>query len=43
MSAYLEYCVQAWGPQHKKGTEQVQRRMTKVIRGLKYPLGLGLV
>ena len=32
----LEYCVQAWGLQHKKDAElfeQVQRRTTKMIRG----------
>ena len=34
---HLQYCVQAWGPQHKKDTElleQVHKRTTKVIRGL---------
>jgi len=36
---HLESCVQLWSPQHRKGTDllkQVQRRATKMIRGLKH-------
>ena len=37
---HLEYCIEAWGPQHKKDVELlewVQRRAMNTIKGLEHP------
>ena len=33
---HLEYCIQVWGPQHRKDVERVQRRATEMIRELEH-------
>ena len=39
MRPHLEYCIQVWGPQHKKDVEllqQIQRMATKMIERLEH-------
>ena len=47
MRPHLEYFIQAWGLQYRKDEElleRVQRRTTKIIRGLEHlPMKIGWV
>ena len=41
MRSHLEYCIQVWGPQHRKDVELlegVQKRAMKMIRELEHLL-----
>ena len=33
MRPQLEYCIQVWGPQHRKDVERVQRRVMRMTQG----------
>lgn len=36
MRPHLEYCICLWGPQYKKGLEEVHRRAMEMIRELEH-------
>jgi len=36
VTTQLEYCIQVWGPQYRKGVEHLDRRARKMIKGMEH-------